>query len=42
MALYEVPFTSTNGRDEIQAWIYTPFPFPLRLAPRPADSPDGA
>ncbi|MCL3778224.1 MULTISPECIES: alpha/beta hydrolase [unclassified Actinomyces] len=24
MALYEVPFTSTNGRDEIQAWIYTP------------------
>lgn len=24
MALHEVPFTSTNGRDEIQAWIYEP------------------
>lgn len=24
MALYEIPFESTNGRDEIQAWIYTP------------------
>lgn len=24
MALHEVPFASTNGRDEIQAWIYVP------------------
>lgn len=24
MALHETPFTSTNGRDEIQAWIYEP------------------
>lgn len=24
MALHEVPFTSANGRDEIQAWIYVP------------------
>ena len=24
MALHEVPFTSTNGRDEIQAWIHVP------------------
>ncbi len=24
MALYEIPFTSANGRDEIQAWIYVP------------------
>lgn len=24
MALYEVPFASANGRDEIQAWIHTP------------------
>lgn len=24
MALYEIPFASTNGRDEIQAWLYTP------------------
>lgn len=24
MALYEVPFASSNDRDEIQAWIYTP------------------
>ncbi|WP_167202869.1 alpha/beta fold hydrolase [Actinomyces respiraculi] len=24
MALYEVPFASANGRDEIKAWIYTP------------------
>ncbi len=24
MALHEVPFTSTNERDEIQAWIYVP------------------
>ncbi len=24
MALYEVPFTSANGRDEIQAWIHVP------------------
>lgn len=24
MALHETPFTSINGRDEIQAWIYEP------------------
>lgn len=24
MGIHEIPFPSTNGRDEIQAWLYTP------------------
>lgn len=31
MALYEVPFTSSNGRDQIQAWIYEPVGTPRAI-----------
>lgn len=31
MALYEVPFTSANGRDQIQAWIYEPVGTPRAI-----------
>lgn len=31
MALDEIPFTSRNGRDEIQAWLYTPVASPTAV-----------